>query len=238
MIPWSKQCFSTLLCSIIFLAAVAQPGSRLRKKDRNRDIEMVTDKGTILLRLYNETPLHRDNFLRLVKRKHYDGMLFHRVIRNFMIQSGDPKSKTARSGEPLGEGDLGYTVPAEFHAQLYHKKGVLAAAREGDQANPDKRSSASQFYIVQGRTYTDAMMDSVEIARLQGRKIPEAHRQVYRTTGGTPQLDGNYTVFGFVVKGLDVLDSVAGTPTTRNPADRPESDIRIQKVRLVNRKQD
>ena len=238
MNSWSKQCFSILFCSIIFLAAAAQPVSGLRKRDRNRDIEMVTDKGTILLRLYDETPLHRDNFLRLVKRKHYDGMLFHRVIRNFMIQSGDPKSKRARGGEPLGEGDLGYTVPAEFHAQLYHKKGVLAAAREGDQANPEKRSSASHFYILQGKTFSDAMMDSVEVARLQGRKIPEAHRQVYRSTGGTPQLDGNYTVFGFVVKGLDVVDSIAVTPTTRNPADRPESDIRIQKARLVKRKQD
>lgn len=217
-------------------AAAAQLHTKLKKKDRKRDVEMVTDKGTIVLRLYDETPLHRDNFLRLVKRRHYDGMLFHRVIRNFMIQSGDPGSKKASAGQPLGEGDLDYQLPAEFHPALFHKKGVLAAAREGDQTNPEKKSSASQFYIVQGKIFTDPMMDSVQIARLQGRRIPEEHRQVYRTVGGTPQLDQNYTVFGYVVSGLDVVDSIAVTPTSKTPPDRPLTDVRIIVARLVKRR--
>ena len=225
-----------LLFCFAFFSAGAQLRTKLKKKDFKRDIELVTDSGTIVLRLYDETPQHRDNFLRLVKRGHYDGMLFHRVIRNFMIQSGDPDSKKAASGQKLGEGDLAYTIPAEFNPALFHKKGVLAAAREGDQANPEKKSSASQFYIVQGKTFTDAMMDSVEIARLQGRKIPEAHRQVYRSIGGTPQLDLNYTVFGFVVSGLEVVDRIANTPTSRTPPDRPLSDVRIRKARLIKRR--
>ena len=217
-------------------AVSAQLNTRLKKKDRRKDIEMVTDKGTIILRLHDETPQHRDNFLRLVKRGHYDGMLFHRVIRNFMIQSGDPNSRKATAGQQLGDGDLSYDLPAEFHPTLFHRKGALAAAREGDQTNPQKKSSASQFYIVQGKTFTDSMMDSVEIARLQGRKISEEYRQVYRTVGGTPQLDQNYTVFGYVVSGLDVVDSIAVTPTSKTPPDRPLTDVRIIRARLVKRR--
>src|SRR5688500_3424741 len=140
MNSWSKL-FLALLFVVSSSAVSAQLNTKLKKKDRKRDIEMVTDKGTIILRLYDETPQHRDNFLRLVKRRHYDGMLIHRVIRNFMIQSGDHKSKQAAAGDTLGEGDLDYNVPAEFHPSLFHKKGVLAAAREGDQANPEKKSS-------------------------------------------------------------------------------------------------
>ena len=157
---------------------------------------MVTSYGTIVLRLYDSTPLHRDNFIRLVKSGYYDSILFHRVIKNFMIQAGDPNSKHSEPGEPLGNGGPDYTIPAEFRASLFHKKGVLAAARESDDANPSKASSGSQFYIVQGKKFTDAGLDSVETIRLKGRKIPIEHREVYKTTGGTPHLDLNYTVFG------------------------------------------
>ena len=194
-----------LLFLIVCLASIslfAQQNVKLKKKDRIRDIELVTTEGTIVLRLYDSTPLHRDNFLRLVKSHYYDSILFHRVIQNFMAQAGDPNSKHAEPGQPLGNGGSGYTIPAEFRPTLFHKKGELAAARQGDNVNPEKRSSASQFYIVQGRTFTDQELDSVERVRLHGYKLPHADREVYKTIGGTPQLDQNYTVFGTVIKGL------------------------------------
>ena len=197
---------------------------------------MVTSYGTIVLRLYDSTPLHRDNFIRLVKSGYYDSILFHRVIKNFMIQAGDPNSKHSEPGEPLGNGGPDYTIPAEFRASLFHKKGVLAAARESDDANPSKASSGSQFYIVQGKKFTDAGLDSVETIRLKGRKIPIEHREVYKTTGGTPHLDLNYTVFGEVVSGLNIVDSIAATPTSKGEdQDRPLQDIRIIKARLIKK---
>lgn len=216
--------------------AFAQQDIKLKKKDRKRDVELTTTKGVIVLRLYDETPLHRDNFLRLVKAQYYDSVLFHRVIKNFMIQAGDPQSKQAAAGVALGNGGPDYTVPAEFVPVLFHRKGVLAAAREGDAVNPQKASSGSQFYIVQGRTFSDAGLDSVETFRLKGRKIPAAQREVYKTIGGTPHLDQSYTVFGEVVRGLDVVDSIAATPTSRQPADRPIEDVRILKTSLVKRR--
>ena len=229
-----KTLFAALLvcCTSVLFAQQAVP---LKKKDRKRDVELVTSKGTILLRLSDETPLHRDNFLRLVKSGYYDGVLFHRVIRNFMIQAGDPDSRSAKKGQALGNGGPGYTVPAEFRPDLYHKKGVLAAARLGDAQNPQKASSGSQFYIVQGKRYTDAGLDSVETYRLK-RKLPTAHRKVYKSLGGTPHLDQNYTVFGEVVKGLDVVDRIAGEATSRTPPDRPVQDVRIIRAQLVKRK--
>ena len=210
----------------------------LAAADREKDVLLSTSKGDIVLRLYDETPLHRDNFLRLVKNKNYDGVLFHRVIYQFMIQSGDPKSrKNVAPGQPLGEGDLGYTVPAEFIPTLFHKKGTLAAAREGDVANPKKASSASQFYIVQGKVFTPLQLDSLEIKRLKGKKISDAARVAYTTVGGTPHLDMNYTVFGMVVKGLWVVDSIATTPTSKGKdRDRPLKDIKIKKATLIKRK--
>jgi len=197
---------------------------------------MVTSYGTIVLRLYDSTPLHRDNFIRLVKSGYYDSILFHRVIKNFMIQAGDPNSKHSEPGEPLGNGGPDYTIPAEFRASLFHKKGVLAAARESDDTNPSKASSGSQFYIVQGKKFTDAGLDSVETIRLKGRKIPLEHREVYKITGGTPHLDLNYTVFGEVVSGLNIVDSIAATPTSKGEdQDRPLQDIRIIKARLIKK---
>src|SRR5215217_8879457 len=145
-----------VLLLALSLAVVAslfgQQDVRLKKKDRKRDVQLVTTEGLIVLRLYDSTPLHRDNFLRLVKSHYYDSVLFHRVIKNFMIQSGDPQSKNAKPGLALGEGGPAYTIPAEFRPSLFHKKGVLAAARQGDDVNPEKKSGASQFYIVQGKT--------------------------------------------------------------------------------------
>jgi cyclophilin family peptidyl-prolyl cis-trans isomerase len=226
-----------LIVSLVSLSLFAQQNIKLKKKDRKRDVELITTEGTIILRLYDSTPLHRDNFLRLVKSHYYDSILFHRVIKNFMIQAGDPNSKHAESGQPLGNGGPGYTVPAEFRATIFHRKGVLAAAREGDNVNPEKRSSASQFYIVKGRTFTDKALDSIEVVRLHGYKLPQAHREVYKTIGGTPQLDQNYTVFGEVVSGLDVVDKIALMPTSKGEdRDRPLRDIRIINAKLIRRK--
>ena len=233
-----KTTFLLLLAMLFSLLAVSQPDVKIKKRDRKRDIEMVTTEGVIVLRLSDSTPAHRDNFLRLVKTRFYDSVLFHRVIKGFMIQAGDPTSKTAPPGVPLGGGDLGYTIPAEFKPTLFHKKGALAAARQGDNINPEKRSSASQFYIVQGRTFTDAQMDSIEVARLQGRKIAPERREYMRTVGGTPQLDSNYTVFGEVVRGIEVVDKIASTETSKGQdRDRPVQDMRIISTKLVKRRE-
>lgn len=173
--------------------------------------------------LYNETPKHRDNFLKLAKQGTFNNTMFHRVIKGFMIQGGDPDSKTAKPGQMLGEGDLGYRVDAEFRDSLFHKKGALAAARDD---NPSKSSSASQFYLVQGKVFTDEELDRLEQTRLQGRKIPASQRQVYKTIGGTPHLDQNYTVYGEIVKGIEMVDKIADVTTDAN--NRPLDDVRMQ----------
>lgn len=219
------------------LFLVAQQDVKVKKKDRKRDIALVTTEGTIILRLNDSTPLHRDNFIRLVKSKYFDSVLFHRVINRFMIQAGDPNSRSAAAGIPLGNGGPGYTVPAEFRPSLFHRKGVLAAARMGDDVNPLRASSGSQFYIVHGRVHTDASLDSVETFRLKGYKLPPAHREVYKNQGGVPHLDQQYTVFGEVVYGLEIVDQIAATPTSKaQDRDRPLKDMRIIKARLVKRK--
>lgn len=191
-------------------------------------VMITTDYGTMVLRLYNKTPLHRDNFIKLVKQHFYDSLLFHRVIKKFMIQGGDPASKHAKPGELLGEASLKYTIPAEFDTALFHKKGALAAAREGDEDNPQKRSSPTQFYIVEGKTFTNDEMDKME-EKLH-IKIPENHREIYRTIGGTPFLDMSYTVFGEVISGFDVLEKIAHMPTDEN--NRPLQNI-IMKITLL-----
>ena len=226
-----------LLSSLIVFSASAQKDSTIKKKDRKRDVLMQTTMGDMVIRLSDSTPLHRDNFLKLVKVGYYDSVLFHRVIKNFMIQGGDPNSKGAMAGKPLGDGGPGYTIPAEFRKTLFHKKGALAAARTGDNVNPTKASSGSQFYIAQGKVFTDAGLDSVETFRLNGRKIPAEQREVYKTIGGTPHLDQGYTVYGEVVKGLDVLDNIAAVQTSRGQdRDRPLQDVRIIKAKLIKRK--
>ncbi|MGI8598717.1 MAG: peptidylprolyl isomerase [Chitinophagaceae bacterium] len=227
-----------LLLMVIITATVtySQENVKLKKKDRKRDVELQTTMGTIVLRLSDSTPLHRDIFLRLVKSNYYDSVLFHRVIQNFMIQAGDPNSKQAAEGQALGNGGPSYTIPAEIKPTLFHKKGVLAAARTGDDVNPERKSSGSQFYLVQGKIFTDAGLDSVETLRLQGRKIPDVHRQVYKTIGGVPHLDQNYTVFGEVVSGLEVVDKIAAVKTLQVPRDRPVENVAILKTKLVKRK--
>ncbi len=221
---------------IILFSCNPKLSNGLRKNDLKKDVEMITDKGTIIIRLSDSTPLHRDNFVKLVKQGYYDSVLFHRVIKNFMIQSGDPNSKHAGAGDELGNGGPPYTIPAEFRASLFHHKGVIAAAREGDDVNPQKASSGSQFYIVQGKIFTDAGLDSVETYRLKGRKIPAGEREVYKTLGGSPHLDQGYTVFGEVVEGLSIVDSIAIVPTSGRPYDRPLQEVRILKMKLVRRK--
>jgi cyclophilin family peptidyl-prolyl cis-trans isomerase len=231
-----KNCLlPVLICLNIF--CFAQKEIKIKNRDRKKDIEFVTNFGNIVLRLSDSTPLHRDNFIGLVKSGFYDSTLFHRVINNFMIQGGDPDSKHANPGQPLGNGGPKYTVPAEFRVSLFHRKGVLAAAREGDDINPQKASSSSQFYIVQGKKFTDGALDTLERVRLKGRKIPMDQREVYKTIGGTPHLDQNYTVFGEVIKGLDVVDKIAATPTSKDEdRDRPLEDVRIMKAKLIKRR--
>jgi peptidyl-prolyl cis-trans isomerase B (cyclophilin B) len=229
-----KKIALALISASLVLFSTAQKDSVITKKDRKRDVLLKTNYGDIVIRLSDSTPLHRDNFLKLVKTGYYDSTLFHRVIKNFMIQGGDPNSKNAKPGEPLGNGGPAYRIPAEFRTTLFHKKGVIAAARDN---NPEKASSGSQFYIVQGKIFTDAGLDSLETYRLNGRKIPADQREVYKTIGGTPHLDQNYTVFGEVVKGLDVVDKIAAVPTSKGQdRDRPLEDVRIIKAKLVKRK--
>jgi len=239
-------------------------------------IIIETTLGTIKVRLYNETPLHRDNFIKLVKGGYYNGQLFHRVINNFMIQAGDPATRTDSTPEEKKNNGPGYTIPPEFNPSLFHKKGVIAAAREGDNVNPDKRSSGSQFYIVMGKIFSDAELDQVEkrindqnkqalffkyineekekaianeevidyakiqqaatlllqkdIKNLPDFSIPPEQRAVYKSLGGTPHLDGSYTVFGEVVEGIEIVDKIAGVKTS--DSDKPLTGVYINKMKL------
>lgn len=189
-----------------------------------RIVLLSTDFGDIKIALYDGTPKHRDNFIKLTKEKYFDGLLFHRVIKNFMIQGGDPNSRNAASGVMLGDGGPGYQIPAEFLPEKYfHKKGAIAAAREGDNINPEKKSAGSQFYIVQGKIWDDETLDKIEKAN--NIKYSEKQRNIYKTIGGTPFLDGNYTVFGEVIEGIEVVDKIASVQT--NKADRPVKDIKM-----------
>ena len=200
-----------------------------KTKGKEVRVEMVTTEGRMVFVLFNDTPLHRDNFLKLVKEHTYDSLLFHRVINKFMIQGGDPQSRHARSGQMLGEGSLGYTVPAEFRNEHFHQKGALCAARLGDNVNPKKESSASQFYIVQGQVWDNNTLDMME--KRMGKTITAEQRKVYTTVGGTPHLDGDYTVFGQLVEGMDVVDRIATVKT--GAADRPVNDVRILSVKVI-----
>jgi peptidylprolyl isomerase len=242
-------------------------------------ILISTSLGDMKIKLFNETPKHRDNFLKLVKEHFYDSLLFHRVIQDFMIQGGDPDSKHAEPAKLLGDGDLNYTIPAEFVPSLCHKKGMLCAARNGDDVNPEKASSACQFYIVQGKIRTDEDLASFEkrvnkpvIAKIKEEilnkeenavlkemiatakkeqnndslmvyfkrvnklideeyaktphySFPEDHRTIYKTLGGTPHLDSQYTIFGEVIEGIDVIDKIAAVG--KNKDDRPLLEVRM-----------
>ena len=195
-------------------------------------ILMETTAGDIHIELSDATPLHRDNFVKLVKDNYFDGLLFHRVIENFMIQGGDPDSRHAEPGTFLGEGGPGYTVAAEFrYPQLFHRRGALAAAREGDTVNPEKASAGSQFYIVWGRVYDDEQLDKMQ-ARIGNRVLFTSDvREIYKTEGGTPHLDGAYTVFGHVTQGLEVVETIQKVATDEN--DRPIEDVRILSARII-----
>ncbi|MGM9476591.1 peptidylprolyl isomerase [Pedobacter sp. GSP4] len=214
------------LCTFSMLSAFAA-------KPKNQYVRIKTEFGECIVKLYNETPLHRDNFLKLTKAGYYNGVLFHRVIKDFMIQGGDPDSKNAKPDSLLGEGGPKYTIAAEFRDSLFHKKGVLAAAREGDDVNPAKASSGSQFYLVQGKVFTDQQLNSVEEKRLKF-KIPEWQREVYKTIGGTPHLDRNYTVYGEIVVGLDMVDKIAVLTTDKN--NRPKQDVKME-VSVLKRRE-
>ena len=222
-----------LLVTVFFVSAFNQNlPYQVKKGDLNKDVELVTSKGTMVIRLSDSTPRHRDNFIKLVNQHYYDGLLFHRVMSQFMVQAGDPKSKTAKPGEAFGGGSPGYTIPAEMRPGLFHKKGALAAARTPDEVNPTRESNGSQFYLVHGRVYDEEDLNQVE-ARLNGYKIPAAHREVYKTIGGSPSLDQKYTIFGEVIKGIEVIDSIAAVPTGER--NRPVTDVKIIKASLIKR---
>ena len=242
-------------------------------------VKITTSLGNITVRLYDETPLHRDNFLKLAKEGFYNGTLFHRVIRDFMIQGGDPDSVNAPAGKRLGTGGPDYTLEAEILPSLFHKRGALAAARQGDEVNPERRSSGSQFYIVWGQTYNDGQLrqmgKQLEMQRLQsifqtlaadhraeilqlrrdrnrtglqelqdrlaaeaetkaktlGPVLTEAQMEAYSSVGGTPHLDGQYTVFGEVVEGLDIVDRIQQVETLSG--DRPKADVVVVKATIL-----
>lgn len=183
-------------------------------------VKVTTDSGVMVIRLYDKTPLHRANFIKLTNEHFFDSLLFHRVISEFMIQGGDPQSKYAQADQMLGSGDVGYTIPAEFDTNFIHKKGALAAARTN---NPAKASSGCQFYIVQGKKYTDTDIKNMEM--MKGRKYSAAQKNAYKTIGGTPQLDMEYTVFGEVESGLDVIDKIASVQ--KGNADRPVGNVHM-----------
>jgi peptidyl-prolyl cis-trans isomerase B (cyclophilin B) len=268
-----------ILCTLFlcFASCKQTKEEAVETKEKRQVIEMVTTKGTMLIELYNETPKHRDNFIKITKDGVLDSLLFHRVIETFMIQGGDPESKHAQPEQRLGSGDLGYKVDAEFRSNLFHKKGALAAARDG---NLQRASSASQFYIVQGEVHTDstlihdegrinewlaqhyfkndsankvlmnsfqsaidnknrnkyrALNDSInslakEYTNFEKYTIPQEHRDVYKEIGGTAFLDQNYTVFGEVIQGLEVVDSIAAVIVDQN--NRPFDDVRIISVKV------
>ena len=183
-----------------------------------------TEFGNMLVQLFDETPAHRDNFIKLAESGYYDGLLFHRVINGFMLQGGDPESRGAAPNQSLGTGGPGYTLDAEIKPNIAHVKGALAAARQGDAINPEKKSSGSQFYIVDGKSVTEAQLKQNEL-RYEIR-YPEGAKNLYLRDGGTPFLDQQYTVFGQVIEGLDVIDAIASTPTNRG--DRPKTDVSMK----------
>ena len=268
-------------CSASNAGSEGQTSANKSNKTNNMTkVKLETSLGDIVVVLYNETPQHRDNFIKLVKSGYYDGVLFHRVIKDFMIQTGDGNSKTADVDTPLGDGDPGYTIPAEFvYPKYFHKRGALAAARTGDQFNPERRSSGSQFYIVTGKIYSSDELqkmtqrlanvqkedifrrlvtenqakieelnknqDNAGLQELQNQLVQQTEAEAaespfrmtdeqidaYTSIGGTPHLDGQYTVFGEVIKGMDVVDKIQNTTTGR--MDRPTVDIKIVKATIV-----
>lgn len=219
--------------AVLLLAACGQP-----RPTGSAEVLLHTTAGDIRIELDGRTPLHRDNFLKLTREGFFDSVLFHRVIADFMIQAGDPASRRAPAGKMLGEADAGYLIPAEIvYPALAHTRGALAAARTPDEMNPDRKSSGSQFYIVWGNTFEDEVIDRMQeriSAATDGRiVIPDSLRVLYKTIGGTPFLDGQYTVFGRVTEGLEVVEAIQGVET--DPADRPLEDVRILSAEVVEK---
>ena len=225
-----------LLTLMLFAVSAAWAQGETKPDTLRHQVMLQTTKGNIVVELYNETPRHRDNFLKVVRSGYYDGILFHRVIADFMIQAGDSTSRHAKPGAQLGDYDLGYTVPAEFrYPQYFHKRGALAAAREPDSVNPQRASGGAHFYIVWGRTYSDKSLDRIQhktdsLTHGTVKFTPEI-REYYKTVGGPPHLDGMYTVFGQVIQGLDVVDAIDHVATDEN--DRPLEDVRIIKASVI-----
>ncbi len=226
--------FTFLFSTIIINHVSGQSTKKVRKADLKRDVLMKTDLGNMVLRLSDSTPIHRNNFIQLIRSKYYEGINFHRVIAGFMIQAGNESTKkNADTSKFLKE----YTLPAEFNNTLFHRKGVLAAARMGDDVNPTKASSGVQFYIVQGKVFNNSLLDSVQTHRMKGRQLPEAHRAIYKTVGGAPHLDQNYTIFGELIEGFDVLDMIANVKTTgMGKGDRPLKDVKITDTKMIKRR--
>lgn len=211
-----------LMCclSVISIVVFAQKETK---------ISIETEYGKIVLLLYDNTPQHKDNMIKLAKQHFFDSTLFHRVIPHFVIQGGDPQSKHAQPGVMLGNGEIGYRIPAEINNEDIHKRGAVGMARDN---NPEKQSSGCQFYIVTGKPVTDAELDNMEKSR--GAKYTAEQRAIYKAQGGTPHLDGGYTVFGEVVEGMDVVDKISAQPCDQN--NRPTTDIRMIKVRVVKKR--
>lgn len=242
-----KTIFGCIALSIILLSACSSPKkvktdnasaskgaqeqtSQTKTNDKMTQVLLKTTFGDIVIALYNDTPQHKANFEKLVNEKFYDGVLFHRIIKGFMIQGGDPDSKTAKPGQHLGAGDVGYTIPAEFVPAHIHKRGAVAAARMGDNVNPQKASSGCQFYIVDGTVYDNDKLNMISMRT--GKTFTPEQIQAYTTDGGAPFLDGDYTVFGEVVRGMPVVDKIAAQP--KDGADRPTEDIKIISATIIN----
>lgn len=214
-----KKNLTLLLTMVVATTLLFNMCTTSAKYGEGTFVEISTDYGNIVIKLYDETPKHRDNFVKLVNEGWYDGSIFHRIIKDFMIQGG---------GSATDGNDPDYRVDAEILSQFFHKKGVLAAARKGDQVNPERASSSCQFYIVQGRVFNDSDLATAE-ARA-GRPITEDQKEVYKTIGGTPHLDGAYTVFGEVIEGLDVVDKIATVET--GMGDKPVKEIKMS-IKIV-----
>jgi peptidyl-prolyl cis-trans isomerase B (cyclophilin B) len=223
-----------LMLVFLFTGVAARAQDKASQKPHKKGKEPLvfidTDYGQIVLLLYDLTPKHKENFLKLAKQGFYDGLLFHRVIEHFVIQGGDPDSRNAKAGQLLGDGDVGYRIDAEFDARLYHKRGAVGAARDN---NPEKASSGCQFYIVQGKKLTDEQIAA--ISKRTGVQFTPEQIETYKTVGGIPHLDQNYTVFGEVIAGMEVVDKIAAVETDAN--DRPKQDVRMRmKVKKMSRK--
>lgn len=207
-----------LLVTLLFVA------TRVHAQEKKFVIE--TDSGRIVIALTDNTPKHRDNMIKLIQEKFFDSLMFHRIIPGFVIQGGDPQSKSAQPGQMLGEGEIGYKIPAEINDSNFHHRGALGMARDN---NPEKASSACQFYIVTGRPVADKDFDILGLRG--GRVFTPSQRERYKKEGGTPMLDGNYTVYGYVVEGMEVVERISQMP--RNNADRPNTDIRMNRVYML-----